>query len=260
MYKPVMKAHLISQVLLKRFSQNSKVKVHSLKDHTYYLSDTKDIAYIDVANGLFKPIEHKYGYAETRMATAFQYLDDGSLLKYPKHIESVKMFIALHYVRSAIFYLLMQREPEHFEKFMKDAKITHPSNKEEIEKNKEILRHELREKMIENMPALIKLLIKKVETHIEGYDLEVGIAPAGVKFLIGDIATLTISEDGSIGVLSGAAVTNSIAFGMPLGPNHLVALTVSNKSTTYRQFTSREVGNCNEKLLKQCVAEYYTLP
>lgn len=254
------KAHLISQVLLRRFTKSGEVRVNRLDNYSSYLSTPKETAYVDVAGNLFRPIESKYGYTETRMATAFKYLDDGSLLKHPKHIDSVKKFIALHYVRAAIFYLLMQKEPESFEKFLKDAKHAYPNKRNDIEKKKEILRYRLRKAMIESLPSQIKSLIKKVETHIDKYDLEVGLAPKDVNFLIGDIAVLTRAEDGSIGVLSGAALTNSIAFGMPLGPKHLVALTVSNKSIKYRQLTSKETGNCNEKLLKQCVAEYYSLP
>ncbi len=255
-----MKAHLISQVLLKRFTVNNKLRVHRLDNHSSYLNYPGETAYIDVADNLFKPVESKYGYAETRMATAFSHLDDGTLLQYPKHVESVKKFITLHYVRASIFYLLMQKEPEHFEKFLEDAKLAHPGEKKEIDEKKDVLRLELRQRMIAGLPSQIKSLMKKVETHIEKYDLEVGKAPQDVNLLVGDIAVLTRTENGSLGVLSGAAVTNSIAFGMPLGPKHLVALTVKNSSTKYRQFTAREVGNCNEKLLKQCVAEYYTLP
>jgi len=94
-------------------------------------------------------LKKKYGYAETRMATAFGALDDGTLLKNPKHIESVKKFLSLHYVRSSIFYLLMQKEPYHFEKFIEEAKKTHLKEQEEIESNKEFLRHELRKRMVE---------------------------------------------------------------------------------------------------------------
>jgi len=104
------------------------------------------------------------------------------------------------------------------------------------------------------------MLIKKVEAHVDKYDLEVGIAPEEVNFLIGDVAVLTRTDDGRMGALSGAAVTNSVAFGMPSDPKHLVALTANSASTEYRRFTIREVGNCNEKLLKQCVSEYYSIP
>ncbi|HSX40825.1 MAG TPA: DUF4238 domain-containing protein [Candidatus Saccharimonadales bacterium] len=255
-----MKAHLISQILLRRFVINSKVRVHRLDNHSSYLNNPKATAYVDVVGEPFKSIESKYGYTETRMATAFDFLDNGSLLKHPKHVESVKKFMALHYVRAAIFYLLMKQEPEHFNKFLKDTKFSHPNKEKEIEEKKGVLRHELRKKMIAALPALIKSLMRKVETHIDKYDLEVGIAPEDVSFLIGDITVLTRTDDGNVGVLSGAAVTNSIAFGMPLGPKHLVALSVNNKSTRYRHLTVKEVSNCNEKLLKQCVSEYYTLP
>lgn len=255
-----MKAHLLSQVLLKRFSKQGKLRVNRLDNLSSYLNPPRGTAYVDVVESLFKPVENKYGYTETRMATAFEFLDNGTLLQYPKHVESVKKFMALHYVRAAIFYLMMNKEPESFEQYIKDAKLSHPEEEDEIEKHKVALRHNFRKGMIQKLPPLITQLIVKVEKHIDEYNLEVGVAPSEIDFILGDIAVLTRSEDGTIGVLSGAAITNSIAFGMPLGPKHLVALTVDSKSTQYRKFTVKEAGNCNEKLLKQCVAEYYTLP
>lgn len=255
-----MKAHLISQVLLKRFSNKGKVKVNNIKLSSSALQPTKKLAYINVEKNIFEPIEKKYAYIETRMASAFEALDKGTLLTNEKYIESVKKFMALHYVRGSIFYFLMQEEPKYFEQFLENVKRSNPDLKGQIDLNNNVLRDQFRTYMIQHMPKIIKPIIRKVETFLSKYNLEIATSPDECNFLLGDIATLTISADGTIGVLSGAAITNSVGFLMPLGPKHIVAVTSLKKPKQYGQFTIKQTGLTNEKMLKQCVAEYYSLP
>lgn len=255
-----MKSHLISQVLLRRFTSGNKIRVHNIINHSSYLSFPENVAYVDVQDDLYRQVEKKYGYIETRMATAFRCLDKGMLLKHAKHIESVKKFIALHYVRATIFYLAMEKEPEKFENLLIDIKLKFPEKEKDFERSKNIIRQDFRRRINEDLPSLIKSLIGTVEKYIENINLEVAIAPRDVNFLIADIPVSTIAEDGTIGVFSGAALTNSVGMGMPLGLKHFVSLTEQKNPKKYRKLTAKEVGNLNEKLLRQCVIEFYTLP
>ncbi len=256
-----MKAHLVSQVLLRRFTKNNQIKVNSLITNKNGLANPKRIGYIEVPEEIFSSVEHKYGYTETRAASAFPYLDDGTLLKHEKHKESIKKLMSLHFVRSqALMQLFSTSQEEQFKKLIEDAQRDHPDKADDIIKSIPALKQKWQIDLIKKIPGMIKKNITKVEKYVNQFDIEIGVAPDDVNFILGDNPTINISEDGKIGVLAGVAITNSSSFLMPLSPKHLVALITKNNSSHYKPLSSKTVGNFNAKVLSQCLREYYTLP
>ena len=76
----------------------------------------------------------------------------------------------------------------------------------------------------ETLPIVLSENIDKVEDFMSRHGLEIGLAPEGSNFIIGDSPAITMSDDGRMGVLNGVAITDSKSFAMPVTPRHLITL------------------------------------
>ncbi len=257
-----MKSHLISQVLLKRFTLQGKIKEHDKFSSTSRFKTPKAIAYQEVSTTPeVTHLEKKWGYVETRMATAFQALDEGTLLSSEKHIETVKKFMALHYIRSQTLYSWLEKHENKYFQNAIDASIkANPDLSSEI--LREVDKHHQRWiKMLKlQIPSVVKSTLPKTEDYILQSDLEIGMASQGTDFILGDIPIVNISSDGRIGILSGVDITQSTGFVLPLGPRHVVALIKNSKLRNYKSLNNKQVKNCNKKSIILSRQYYYSCP
>ncbi|MCH8821560.1 DUF4238 domain-containing protein [Patescibacteria group bacterium] len=257
----MVKTHLVSQTLLKRFADKGLIRVTNLVSGKDELKGLRQIAYLNVHDKLFSKLEKKWGNIESSATTAFDSLEQGTLLKIPSHKGSIKRFMTLHYVRSPAFVDIMARdEPDFFRKYIQNVKKESPDTTNYIEKNLPSIRSNWLAGLVKMVPGMLKTNAEKVEGYVNQFDIEIGIAPEGTEFILGDNPTLTVSKDGRIGIRSGVTINESIGFSMPLGPRHLAALIKRNSSVEYIQLNSKQVENANNKTKNQCIKEYYSSP
>lgn len=257
----MVKTHLVSQTLLKRFADKGLIRVTNLVTRKDELKGLRQIAYLNVHDKLFSKLERRWGNTESSATTAFDSLDQGTLLKKPSHKEAIKRLMILHYVRSQALMDVMGRdEPHYFQKFVKNVKGDLPDQTKYIDKNLASIRSNWLTSIVKMIPGILKTNAKKVEDYVAQFDIEIGIAPDGAEFIIGDNPALTVSGDGRIGIRSGVPINEGIGFSMPLGPKHMVALIKHNSSVEYIKLTSTQVDNANNKAKSQCIKEYYSSP
>jgi len=256
-----MNSHLVSRTLLKRFANKGLVRVTSLVTGENELKKLRDIAYLKVSEELFYKLERKWGNIESSATTAFNALDQGTLLKSTSQKEAIKRLMTLHYVRSQAFVDIMVRdEPHYFQKLIQNVKADVPDKANYIESNLPTIRHNWLVDLAKMIPGIFRTNSEKVENYVKSFDIEIGMAPKGVEFILGDNPALTVAEDGRIGIRSGVPINEGIGFAMPLGPRHIAALITHNPTVDYRELTSDEVEITNNKIKTQCIKEYYSSP
>jgi hypothetical protein len=133
----------------------------------------------------------------------------------------------------------------------------YPEHKELIEKQ---VKQDWPRLTIETLPTILSENIDKVEDFMTKHGLEIGLAPEGSSFTIGDSPAITMSDDGRMGVLNGVAITDSQSFAMPVTPRHLVTLKTNPKTTKYIELTAKQVENANGKQVQHALFEYYSKP
>ena len=230
-----MKSHLVSQTLLKRFTNKGLVRVTNLVTGKNELKKPRDIAYLKVYDELLSKLERKWGNIESRAVTAFGALDRGTLLKSTAHKENIKRFMILHYVRSQAFVDVMARdEPHYFQKFIQNVKSDLPDKADYITSNLPAIRNKWLKDLVKMTPEMFVTNSEKVENYVKNFDIEVGVVAERTEFILGDNPALTVAKDGRIGIRSGVPINESTGFAMPLGPRHLVALITHNPAVEYR--------------------------
>lgn len=256
-----MKSHFISQVLLRRFSVENRLKVYNKITTKTTFKSPEEIAYIEFPDIEIALHERKWARIESMTATAFEKLDQGTVLEFPKYIVAIKKFMALHYIRSFTLPAWMkQNEDKYFQKEIKNSIEAHPDKTIDILRNKEPFKTRWHEILKQQIPDVIKTNHPKIEAYVMHFDLEIGVADQGTDFYLGDIPLINMDKQGRLGVLSGVDITHSENFVLPLGPRHIAALITKNESKEYRKLSNREVKNCNIKTKDQSVEQYYIKP
>ena len=251
--------HIISIVLLKKFGDKHKQIVVSDKDKGItYLERVKDIAFAEHTK-LIEEAERKWHQTETHVISAYKKLREGKLLESPFHTDVIKNLIAVHYVRCFPFYAIKHRfEEEMFHKINLNVikKLGRPLTIEE----KEWGAGEWLQKVEETTPKIFISTFEKVFDLVSRTGLEVGVAPDGAEFLIGDTPVVTIGEKGKMGIMQGVTIDIASGVGMPLSPQHMVALKKDAKETRYTTLNVRQVNAANEKQVRQALRFYCYKP
>jgi hypothetical protein len=254
-----MRSHLLSQVVLKRFTNAAKeVERHEVATGTVTTALTTDVAYRYVETDLIKELEQEWSRdVESHGSKALNALENGDLLRHPEHILTVKHLIGLHYIRSTVF-VATDRDSNWYRRQVIDSTVAaYPEYKAEIEEraNTEWPHWE--------QSVAVKTLqdtLPKIQEYIETHGLEVAVAPDGAEFILGDMPVVTSDGDGRFGVLQGVSLLEARACAMPLTPRHLVALKTHQTTAKYHRVTAEQVAAANDKQRMLAVEAYYKKP
>ena len=218
----------------------------------------KNFAYVEREADLFSEQEKLWNKdIENRMPDVYRALKRGDPLS-DSAIFIIKKLLALHFIRSVAFNEIYEKSKLNFgNDLLKRMKKKFPK---EFVVNGAIWNNDWIKRTKNAMPELLSDNIQKVEGYIASYNLEVGLAPDDVEFIIGDNPVLSVGDNGAIGILQGVPVLKSRAFGMPLSTKYFVALTSSTRSCVYIALTKKEVESVNEKQIRGCVEYYYSTP
>lgn len=250
-----MRSHLISQVVLRRFADsNNEIIVHNIKTNHTKPQSIYNTAYREVDSDLIHKLEqHWSNNAEDPAKRAINTLASSNVLLIEKHINVIKKLLSLHYIRSGIF--LWIDDPnwanDYYPKNMNIIIAQYPDLKEKITAMWE-------ETKLKAAIEAMTINITRTEEAMKKYGFEIGEAPEGSEFILGDLPTLITDGEGNYGPQNGVTFTNAHGFAMPLTPRYIVALKKDPLTKKYIKLTSRQVQNANNKILEQITAEYYT--
>lgn len=248
-----MRTHLISQVVLKQFTnKDGLVAQHEKLSGTVTLLPPVDIAYTEIDRAIIEQSEQEWSSdIENDSEKALNTLINGNILHVPKHTQTIKTLMALHYVRSfALIQLMAIAMPNYAKQIIENVTAVYPSHKELVEKK---VAEDWPRMMVESLPKIIKANITKVKQFMERHGLEVGVSPEDELFIIGDIPTITLNSEGKIGV----PITEADNFAMPLTPRHIVALKTK-PTKKYTQLTPKHVQAANKKQEERALEVFYS--
>lgn len=256
-----MRSHLISQVILKQFANpQNEVLVHDVNNIATHLEKTKDVAFREVDRNLIGDLEKKWDTEiESEVRQAIQSLENGDLLHSDKHMKTLKRVIALHYIRTQAHFAAKQIEAQeaYRQKIIDEVSVQYPDQKKLIEERVAI------EWPITELKATIGVFekyIPKVEKFLDKHGLEVGVAPEGSEFIIGDVPVVTADGNGNFGMLNGVAITDARGVAMPLTPKYIVAIKTKPFAKKYRQLTKEQVEKANSRQALLTMEQYYSKP
>lgn len=256
-----MKSHLISQVILKQFANPQKeVLVHDVNNEASRLEKTEDVAFREVDRDFIGDLEKRWDTEiESEVQQAIQSLENGDLLHSDKHMKTIKRVIALHYIRTQAHFAAKQIEAQeaYRQKIIDEVSAQYPDQKKLIEERVAI------EWPVTELKATIGVFekyIPKVEKFLDKHGLEVGVAPEGSEFIIGDVPVVTADGDGNFGMLNGVAITDARSVAMPLTPKYIVAIKTKPSTKKYRQLTKEQVEKANSRQTLLAMEQCYSKP
>lgn len=253
-----MKSHLISQVVLKQLADDQRqIVVHTKGSDDTELKRVDGVAYMDIDETLIMKLEEQWSQEiETKADTAINNLRAGNINYFEKHVDVIKNLLALHFIRSQVFRLVKANEQAIDDRLTqaKDEVIAvYPEYKDLIErtyaKEHETAYTDISIKVMEQY-------IPKVYEYTSDTDIgfEIGEAPDGSEFIIGDIPVVTGNKNHHFGI----AITEANVIAMPLTPKHLVALKKNPDTKKYKKLTAEQVKTANSRQLGLMQEHYYS--
>lgn len=255
-----MKSHLISQVVLKQFANKERqITVHTKGTDETELKPIDCVAYMNIDAALIKRLEEKWSQEiEDKADKAINKIKAGDINYSEKHVDVIKNLFALHFIRSQAYRLVeanKQMVDDGLAKAKGEVIAFAPEFKEVIER---IYAKEQATGYIDVAIKIMEQYIPKVYDYISEPDigLEVGEAPDGSEFIIGDIPVITADRNSNFGI----PITEANHIAMPITPTHIVALKKNPDVKKYRKMTAEQVATANSRQLGLMQEQYYSTP
>ena len=253
-----MRSHLISQVVLKQFADDQRqIVVHTKDTDDTEQKPVDRVAYMDIDEALIKKLEEQWSQEiEAKANTAINNLKAGNINYFEKHIGVVKSLLALHFIRSQVFRLVEANE-QAIDNRLTQAKdeviAVYPEYRDLIERT---YAKEHETAYVDIAVKVMEQYIPKVYEYISDTDIgfEIGEAPDGSEFIIGDIPVVTGDKNHHFGI----AITEANVIAMPLTPKHLVALKKNPDTKKYKKLTAKQVETANSRQLGLMQEHYYS--
>lgn len=262
--KDVINSHLISQVVLKQFAnKNSDDKWQTLV-HTKGSNDTglhriDEVASLEIDRLVIEALEQEWSNnIEKEVDKAINNLAKSNVNYVEKHIGIIKDLMALHLVRTTVFPLVDEYAKQIIgvQSSIKDQFISaYPEQTEAITK---LYEEKVKTVIRDTAISIMKKEIPELKAHLadKSIGFEIGEAPEGVKFIIGDRPVIMTDKDGKINV----PVSQASHIAMVLTPKYIVALKKSPDKKKYRLLEKQEVENVNKKQISIAFINYFSLP
>lgn len=253
-----MRSHLISQVVLKQFADEQRqIVVHTKDSNDTEIKPIDSVAYMDINDALIRHLEDKWSNGvEDNAERAINALRNNNLVVVEKHIEAVKELIALHFIRSQVFQLVEINKQAIDGRLMQardEVIAVYPEYKELIEQK---YAESMKTVYVDVAIGIMEQFIPKIEEYISDSDIgfEIGEAPAGSEFILGDMPVITADRNHNFGI----PITEANAIVMPLTPKYLVAIKKNPDTKKYKKLTATQVKNANEHQLGLMHERYYS--
>ncbi len=259
--------HLVSAVLLRELNNTEGlIGVLELSDGKIRTSVAEGEAFIRD----FIPVdqnksENRWAKIEKRMPEVFASLQAGTIFSARESYRAdlIKLFMSLHAVRSYNVYRLWEEGRER-DSWVKGAEAWRPNGKlmaaykREVNPDPSLADTMLLVRDFRNGLSIglgdglsfrdfVHTMATKFNKYLRRSRVEIGIAPQGKSFIIGDSPVLIRdSYSGRVGVFEGVGVTSANQICMPLGSRYVVALN-SHKGSINKivKLGSKEVDDIN---------------
>lgn len=255
-----MKSHLISQVILKQFANDQRqIIVHTKDSSKTELKPINCVAYLDVDETLIQHLEEKWSHGvEDDAERAINALKNNNLVVVEKHIKSVKELIALHLIRSRAFHLVELNKHIIDGMFQQTKEAYSAAYPEYVESINKVTEAEYKKAPHDVAVKIMEKYIPMVEAYIADPNIgfEIGEAPDGSGFILGDIPVVTADKNGNFGI----PITEANYIAMPLTPKYIVALKKNPDTKKYRKLSAKEVETANSRQLGLMLQHYYSSP
>lgn len=271
-----MNQHLVSRVLLRRWANTPKGKVGvldvaELSSHADYVENLASIK--EFVNTGEDQTEKLWGEVEKRLSYAFELVEERKILESEEFSNTIKDCIALHFARSFAMAEIYSKSLPHYQQQVIDGVLAEVSPADVVHAMTGLLvpdasAHLLAsdyigkafEADVEKRGFLAQLLTDKYEQGRElaaNNSLEFWYASDG-EFVIGDTPVVSFNQErDAVGVLNGVAWNDADAIVMPLGPNHVVALS---KEPAYMEADARTVEWLNVMQVRGALKDVYFRP
>lgn len=271
-----MNQHLVSRVLLRRFSNDGHGPITCLDLRTLASRTGRVERFGGTPDVLRQPIEHERRWSrdvERHLPYAFKLLDDGTLLDHPKAIESLKRCMVLHVARSQMVLevarltqglfadqveqnVLGEFHPVAVGRALTGLTLPKEAAREVVSgRISEMFDQYLRED--DFLATLFDELYAKGQERLERFSLEV-LEAAEDEFLMSDSPVSFWDRDTDrVGFSQGVSWTTASSVFMPLGPLHVVGLS---RIPGWRTISARMVETINAVQIRGSIQEVYLRP
>jgi len=236
--------HVVSAVLLRRWTVDSQLLVYDLRYDRARLRSPRAEGYI---RGFTRvgatEFEARWGAIERGMPPVFRALDGGNLFDDPPSVARLKDFFALHFARSRTLQEVHRRSNDHaLSSLQQDEDLRNPARLDELFLARFGLhpagpgaRMAAYEAALDQIAARTDVgsaffgervdeNFERVRAELDGWGLQIGVARGGAEFVISDDPVQTVqSASGRVGVLAGVTLADADALILPLGPGHIMS-------------------------------------
>jgi len=256
-----MKSHLVSQVILKEFTNEAGLLTINYKDESRLpeQKSTRETAFVEISSEYIERLERDWNKSiENDAKKTLRVLRNGDVLIYEKHTKILKKLMSLHFIRSQILMRLFnEMSLHHFNKIIDEAMPAFSGDRQSLEA---MVKERLPDVLTKTLVTSLEDLMKKVDAHIEPYGLEIGVAPKDANFVLSDSPAMTMDREGNLGILQGVAILQATEFAMVMTPKHVITLKSGQQGIKYVYLTSVQVDNLNKKQIDHSLHEYYSVP
>jgi len=256
-----MKTHLVSQVILKEFTNEVGLLTINYKDENKLPAQktTKETGFVEIDAAYIERLERDWNESvENDAKKTLRVLKNSDVLIYEKHTKILKKLMSLHFIRSQILMKLFnEMSLYHFNKIIDEAMPLFSGDRQSLEA---MVKERLPDVLTKTLVTSLEDLMKKVDALIEPYGLEIGVAPDNANFVLSDSPAMTMDRDGHLGILQGVAILQATEFAMVMTPKHVITLKSGEQGIKYISLTQKEVDNLNKKQIVHSLHEYYSMP
>jgi hypothetical protein len=274
--------HLVSKVLLKRWTIDGRLLAFNLHTGTHRDRSPKAEGYVEgfIGHGSGQA-KARWREFEDRAHRALCAVEDGTFLTDPADVDSIKGLMGLHLLRSRVATAMWERalerqtdrdEASHLDRLqalindpeVQDAVFEHltglePAGPDARAHARTHLAEQLDRRLGSGGEAFRDLLVENLERFVLDFaEHEVEIGVSNAELLIGDVPALTVDHSTrSVGFLAGVTLQSADTLFMPLGPHHVAAL---GGRAGYRDLPTSTAETLNHLQLISAHRKAYMLP
>ncbi len=259
--KDTINSHLISQVVLKHFANKNadgkwQTLVHTKGSADTELSRIDGVACRAIDRAVIDTLEQEWSNSiEKEADKAINSIVNNNWTD--KHIGIIKDLMALHFIRSQAFELVGNNTDyiiSTLETKKNEVIAVYPEYKDVINQKYE---EAAKTAPLEVAIGILKTYIDKTKEYLAdtAIGLEVGQAPDGAEFIIGDVPVVTMNRASKV-----VPITEANHVAMPITPKYLVALKKNPDKKKPVVLTKRQVENANNKQIGLALTHYFSKP
>jgi hypothetical protein len=259
--KTTINSHLVSQVILKQFANKDsdgkwQTLAHDKSSGIAMLRKIDSVASREIERSVIEALEQQWSNdIEKEADKAINSIANNNWAD--KHIGIIKDLMALHFIRSQAFELVGNNIGyinKTLEAKKNEVVAIYPGYIDAINR---VYEDSVKTAPLDIVLGILKTYIAQTKEFLSdaAIGLEVGKAPDGVEFIVGDVPVITLNRASEV-----VPVTEANYVGMPITPKYLVALKKNPDKKKPVMLTEKQVKNANNKQVELALTNYFSVP